>query len=197
MPATKGESAAQLDLFETGEPLTEVHQPAATSLQPRPRRAVTDIHVALAGDGQATIDALRGVERGPALVRQWEAFLAGNFAWARFTKLVYHTLTLECGFIAHFNRAGFYGVYFDGHADDARRFITQFVTGDHAELGGTWWLDRPDSIGLFRCYAPKAMCAIMRRHAHRLRGIVDTMERSRDLALVQSLAAKHGIAIVR
>ena len=46
------------------------------------------------------------------LVKQFERFVKGGFNWEHFTPRVYEHLHLHCGFIAHYNRHGFYETYF-------------------------------------------------------------------------------------
>lgn len=75
------------------------------------------------------------------LLKQWKRFLRTSFDRDAFTSRIYKHLTLHCSFIAHYDRAGFYSVYFDDMKAMTRRFIRQFTSGVSAEYGGTWWLD--------------------------------------------------------
>ena len=58
--------------------------------------------------------------------KQWRRFLDSEFEEAKFTKRLYEHLSLHCGFIAHYNARGFYGVYFNGDLEDLKRFFSHF-----------------------------------------------------------------------
>lgn len=75
------------------------------------------------------------------VLKQWRRFLRTSFKREAFTDRLYKHLTLHCSFIAHFDRAGFYSVYFDDMKSMTRRFIRQFQSGVSAEYGMTYWLD--------------------------------------------------------
>ncbi len=86
---------------------------------------------------------MTAAERAKVL-RQWIRFLKSGLEFRCFTEALYHHLIQHCDFIAHYNRMGFYDVYF---ADPGRtsRFLDQF---DRAKGGtsveyGDWsgWLD--------------------------------------------------------
>lgn len=62
--------------------------------------------------------------------------------WKAFTATLYNHLIQHCSFIAHYDRQGFYQVYF-AQPTPTVRFLRQFDrdTGNlSCEYGGTWWL---------------------------------------------------------
>lgn len=75
---------------------------------------------------------------------QFNTFLKNGMKWKHFTDRLYKHLTLHCSFIAHYNRAGFYGVYFEDPAGSVR-FLNQFYNGNSVEYGGNYWIDYPGS----------------------------------------------------
>jgi hypothetical protein len=48
------------------------------------------------------------------VLRQWDKFIEGGFSFHLFTDAIYQHLNLHCGFIAHYNRAGFHSTYWNG-----------------------------------------------------------------------------------
>ncbi len=53
-------------------------------------------------------------EQKKKVVRQWDKFIEGGFSFHLFTDAIYQHLSLHCGFIAHYNRLGFYSTYWNG-----------------------------------------------------------------------------------
>ncbi len=47
------------------------------------------------------------------ILKQWKTFITSGFNPERFTKSVYEHLHLHCGFIAHYNKSGFYYTYWN------------------------------------------------------------------------------------
>ncbi|MBP7526791.1 MAG: hypothetical protein KA801_02640 [Syntrophorhabdaceae bacterium] len=45
------------------------------------------------------------------VLHDWNRFIKNGYAWSCFTDKIYKHLSLHCGFIAHFNRIGFYQTY--------------------------------------------------------------------------------------
>src|SRR3990167_5556459 len=52
-----------------------------------------------------------------------------------FTDRVYKHLSLHCGFIAHYNRAGFFGTYFNSGNDTETFFNNLINDGGYGEIG--------------------------------------------------------------
>jgi hypothetical protein len=61
-------------------------------------------------------------EQKKRVLRQWDTFIEGGFGFHLFTDAIYQHLNLHCGFIAHYNRLGFYSVYWN---DDFITFAQQ------------------------------------------------------------------------
>lgn len=53
-------------------------------------------------------------EQKRKVLGQWDRFIKGGFSHHLFTDAIYQHLNLHCGFIAHFNRMGFYSTYWNG-----------------------------------------------------------------------------------
>ena len=80
------------------------------------------------------------------VLKQWCTFLQYGCKWEHFTQRLYEHLTLHCSFIAHFNRSGFYDVYFTS-VDGRRKFFSQFDLsqgGESREYGGISWRTREE-----------------------------------------------------
>jgi len=57
--------------------------------------------------------------------RAWKRFLNGGLKEESFTDALYKHLSLNCSFIAHYNREGFWGTYF-ADPEDSFKFFQQF-----------------------------------------------------------------------
>ena len=53
-------------------------------------------------------------EQKKRMLRQWDRFIKRAFSFELFTNAIYQHLNLHCGFIAHYNRSGFYFTYWNG-----------------------------------------------------------------------------------
>ena len=125
------------------------------------------------------------------VLKAWKRFLKNGCRFHDFTKALYRHLTLHCSFIAHFDRGGFYAVYFSQPSDFTQRFFDQFdpaKSGLSAEYRSTSWLGK---------YATASdLNQAMRQHAgpylSKLREHYAEIERQRDLVIASNLLAKHG-----
>jgi hypothetical protein len=99
---------------------------------------------------------LSGDEKRKVL-KQWTSFVKNGFPETSFTSSVYEHLHLHCGYIAHYNKHGYYGEYWGEYARDLHRharedhfsvrpvpaafynwesFIRQFsIWGDYTDIG--------------------------------------------------------------
>ena len=72
------------------------------------------------------------------VLRQWRNFIRSGLKWEAFHKALYEHLYLHCGFIAHYNRQGFYSTYFENGQDTLAffEFFTneQWGHDDYADL---------------------------------------------------------------
>lgn len=76
-----------------------------------------------------------------SVLKQWKTFLKFGCRFQHFTDRLYQHLIMHCGFIAHYNRHGFYEHYFTS-VDGRRLFFSQFDLskgGRSAEFGDVWW----------------------------------------------------------
>lgn len=80
------------------------------------------------------------------VLKQWEKFLKNGLKPEDFTEALYKHLSLHCSFIAHYNRGGFYDMYFNNPAH-TQKFLSQFdIRGDckSIEYGSTRWFEDQD-----------------------------------------------------
>lgn len=95
-----------------------------------------------------TTEEFTTAEEKAKILNDWDRFFQSGFALSRFTKRLYHHLTLHCSFIAHYNLHGFYAEYFEPMGEATVRFIDQFDPdrpGISAEYGATWWIQEGQS----------------------------------------------------
>ncbi len=55
------------------------------------------------------------------ILKQWTGFVKNGFPETSFTTAIYEHLHLHCGYIAHYNKHGFYGEYWGAYARDLHR----------------------------------------------------------------------------
>jgi len=75
------------------------------------------------------------------VLRAWVRFLKSGLQFEQFAKSLYNHLIQHCGFIAHYNRDGFYTHYF-GSGDSVTLFLSQFDSRGpciSVEYGGRHW----------------------------------------------------------
>lgn len=124
------------------------------------------------------------------VLKAWVAFLKSGLAEAKFTEALYKHLHMHCSFIAHYDKGGFYSVYFTTDAEATLRFLDQFDPdgiGRSAELGATHWRTHEDYRDL-----ADAMREAARPLLAELRTKIKADEKARDLKTARELLAKHG-----
>ena len=80
------------------------------------------------------------------VLRQWVRFMKSGFDARHFMKSLYDHLIQHCSFIAHYNRGGFYAIYFDDPSA-TQRFLDQFDRSKgclSVEYGYAWWINDED-----------------------------------------------------
>lgn len=94
------------------------------------------------------------------VLKAWFKFVLGGFRLEDFTDRLYKHLTNHASFIAHYNRGGFFGTYFE-NANETIHFMSQFtrVSGCVSiEYGDRHWLtcDEYDDLNgaMVDCLAP-------------------------------------------
>jgi len=123
------------------------------------------------------------------LLKAWKKFIKSGFSFRCFTDRLYRHLIMRCGFIAHFNRRGFYLTYF-ANPDDTLRFFRQFDK-DYGyrsiELGVDVWIrGEYEDINM-------AMCDVWEEHKVVKNAKLEYAVRERDLAQARELLKKHGV----
>lgn len=144
--------------------------------------------------GQQLADSeFMSVDQKRRVLKQWERFLQHGCRWEDFTKPLYHHLTGNCSFIAHYNRAGFYATYFE-RGEDTAHFLSQFDERNGSpplsvEYGMTYWAtgDYED--------INKEMIRIAGKYIPTLIHKAQREQRQADIAEARRLLAKHRIAL--
>jgi hypothetical protein len=129
------------------------------------------------------------------VLRAWTRFLESGCKWSSFTKDLYNHLIQHCSFIAHYNRQGFYSVYFERPTPGTFLFLDQFdpeKSGRSAEYGTTHWLSAEATGADLNA----AMREAALPYLDRLRKQFTEVHRQAEIALVTSLLEKHGLTAV-
>ena len=135
-------------------------------------------------DGFRDVEFMTAGEKAQVF-RDWERFIESSFDRKYFTGRLYKHLTLHCSFIAHYDLAGFYDVYF-GEKRNTGRFIDQFTSGISSEYGMDYWLrGSHEDIN-------HAMCEVMRKYSPDLKKRLAGEIEKEDIATAKALLAKHG-----
>ena len=130
------------------------------------------------------------------VLRDWESFLKSGLKQGKFTKLLYRHLEQHCSFIAHFDRAGFFAIYFTS-GDGKARFLSQFDQRNAKadgippgwEYGDTWWC-RGDYEDINR-----RMVSIATPYIPMLLLEAQAEQKDSDVAKARALLARHGISL--
>jgi hypothetical protein len=69
----------------------------------------------------------------------WKRFINSGCKYTQFTKGLYNHLILHCGFIAHYNRAEFYNLYFNSKSESSR-FFAQFDRNMGCKPAEGYWV---------------------------------------------------------
>lgn len=115
------------------------------------------------------------------VLKQWTKFLAGGLEWQHFTKVLYEHLHLHCGFIAHYDRQGFYSTYFES-GDGIIRFFA--------------WLQYEENRHMMEY--DDLFNAMMEVGASYIPGLIETAQvkqKNADIAIARRLLEKHGITL--
>lgn len=129
------------------------------------------------------------------VLRAWVRFLRHGLRFQDFSKRLYDHLIQHCSFIAHYNKAGFYGYYFD-LGNKTVHFLGQFDernashngVPNSAEYHADYWGDG-DYADINRAMVAAATPFIP--------GLIETAkakQRAADLAEAARLLGKHGMA---
>jgi hypothetical protein len=130
------------------------------------------------------------------VLRAWIRFLESGCKKNQFTEALYHHLIQRCSFIAHYDRHGYYGVYFERLTPDIFRFFDQFdpqKPGFSAEYGATYWL----SVGATGADLNAAMRDAAGPYLEGLRRHFEEVQRQAEIAAATRLLAKHGLTAMQ
>ena len=129
--------------------------------------------------------------REKALVlKAWVRFLKKGLREEDFSDRLYKHLHLHCGFIAHYDRAGFYASYFE-NGEVTSRFLSQFDKRGECrsvEYGGAWGNGEYEDLR-------RAIIDEASGYIPTLMEQASGNARESDLAEARRLAAKHGFQI--
>jgi len=131
------------------------------------------------------------------VLKQWMDFLASGLKWEKFHEALYSHLIQHCSFIAHYNRQGFYGTYFE-EGERIIQFLSQFDKRNagadgiprSVEYGMTYWAtdaDYTDVNGEMIEIASGYIPALVEKAARR--------QRDDDVARALALLNKHGMSL--
>ncbi len=145
------------------------------------------------GPGQLHDSKFMPAAEKAKVLKQWEGFLKSGLEKEHFTKLLYHHLIQHCSFIAHYDKAGFFGTYFDNQKD-ALKFFSQFdkEAGCRSiEYGADWWMsgDYEDINNV--------MCEAFEKIKTQLIPLLKEKVKNNDINMATQLLAKHGLTIAQ
>lgn len=145
-----------------------------------------------AGTQMKDVEFMSAKEKQKVL-RHWRQFLQSGLSKDKFTKDLYHHLTLHCSFIAHYDLHGFYSTYFE-EGDDMVRFLSQFDNRNgipkSVEYGMTYWQTGSDYSDI-----NSAMCQIGSLYIPALVDEARQKQTQLDVLRAKALLSKHGISI--
>jgi len=124
------------------------------------------------------------------MLKAWVRFLKNGLRSEDFSDRLYKHLVNHCGFIAHFNRAGYYATYFED-GEDTTRFHSQVEKRGECrsvECGGGWGNGEYEDLRRAMIEEASGYIPALMEHASA------KVEES-DLAEARRLAAKHGFQI--
>jgi hypothetical protein len=125
------------------------------------------------------------------VLKAWIRFLKHGLRWQDFSHWLYKHLHLHCGFIAHYNRLGFYETYFVS-GEETVRFLSQFDKRGEClsvEFGGTMW-SSGDCEDLKRAMIEEGQAFIPK-----LIESAQAKQRDSNVAAAHALLKKHGLFI--
>lgn len=113
------------------------------------------------------------------LVKNMKSFLKNDFSITTFTDALYKHFSLHCGFIAHYDRNGFWNTYFtspEGKVRWAKAFCGYSEMGDYTDVN-------------------KVLKEMIHEHMLLKMGSLRHAAKERDIAQAKDLLKKHGISL--
>jgi hypothetical protein len=112
------------------------------------------------------------------VVKAMEKFLKNDFSETTFTDALYKHLTLHCGYIAHFNRNGYWFYYFDPESPEsvlswAKELVSSFDQREYKDINNI---------------IKEMVDQKMKDHIQ----VLNKKARERDLAAAEKLLNRHG-----
>jgi len=123
------------------------------------------------------------------ILKNWIAFTRSGFAWEQFTERLYAYLMGNCGFVAHYNRAGFWHTYFTS-GDDKIRFIEQF---DRRKAKNNWKMEIYASGSYSDLF--NAMVSEMEKYLSVHYAACASEQKQLDLEKCEKLLNRHGLTL--
>lgn len=111
------------------------------------------------------------------IVKNFKSFLKNHMSLTTFTDALYKHFSLHCGFIAHYNRMGFYDTYFtspEGKTTFYRALVMNHEMPDYADVNKVLKF-------MLKEYMDSQVDALVKE------------ARDRDVAEAKRLLAKHGM----
>jgi hypothetical protein len=132
----------------------------------------------------------------------WKRFVAavaagrtGADLFRNFTEPLYHHLIQHCGgFIAHYDRLGFFETYFE-EPEETVRFFRQFdPSGDFRSVEGgyDWWVRGGNGTQAPYHDLNNEMCTAIGHLMPTIRNLAAKQQEALDLTRANALLAKHG-----
>jgi hypothetical protein len=143
---------------------------------------IAAIDYLIAGKNSCPIEMLKDskfmtAEQKKKVLRQWDKFIEGGFGFHLFTDAIYQHLNLHCGFIAHYNRAGFYSTYWNG---DFIAFVRK--TGMLVRPAPGVFVNWERLLASFRCWGEWADMGVNMLHTLKSH-IISTLRELEDEAI--------------
>lgn len=123
-------------------------------------------------------------DRGKVFVDKYNNELDLTFTY--FTKRVYEHLHLHFGFIAHYDRLGFYGTYFNGDVKDLKTFLSHFIDLETKEIKPYFYTDEYADINT-------AFSEVLQEKICDLLPIFNKETTDKDVLMIKTLMFKHNI----
>ncbi len=121
------------------------------------------------------------------VLKTWLRFLGNGLRFKDFTDRLYKHLHLHCGFIAHYDRPGFYETYFE-NGEDTVRFLSRFDKRENLQSVGYGGSGEYEDLA-------RAMIEEGAAFIPKLMEAARAKQRAADLAEAQRLLAKHGVEV--
>ena len=135
-----------------------------------------------------------GIGEKKKILKLWDRFLRTDFQAENFSRFLYKHLTQHCGFMAHYDKYGFYATYFENPRDTIK-FLRQFDKDFgcvSVESNTTYWLEvEKDEYKAINV----EMCIVADKYKKEIYEKLLRKVRENDINMAKILLEKHGIII--